>query len=144
MTKKTLTHDEKLMWLAEREVDCLGCHGSGEYEYSLSGIPNASRPCEVCGGHFNLVGIYTLGTGKVPKFPMLSRPFTGEGKTLVDNAETTVEAILSAGYCISIETYKKNIVVGVDKGRCWGEGRNPILNEALVSALYKGEREEKP
>lgn len=123
-----MTHQERLLWLAEREKDCLHPNPQWIPEHPDPGCEEGKWKCSECGAektkaYRQILEIWTGGTGKVPKFPMLREecpncrgqitesknkdsniscsPCANRGWIPVDNLEATLQGCISAGYSIT-------------------------------------------
>ena len=149
MAENIKTHQDRLLWLAEQEVDCPIYH-SNNIEPTCTHITPHCLTC-VCGG-----------TGKVPRFPMLREECStfegvpiedwrdhercdlcwGRGWVFVDSTDATLEALATEGFFVKfIKRIRKMWETTLYQNPSWlpwgdgGEGDTP--NEAAVETLYR-------
>ena len=141
-----LTHQDRLLWLAEQETECTNDSIPGKVRNG-----NKYLDCPICGG-----------TGKVVCFPMLREecdhlwenegtniPWIleecdcrGRGWLPVDNTDATLAALATLGFFVKFTKRISNIWDTIlyqgSSELPWGDGgEGDTLNEAAVSTLYK-------
>lgn len=162
VTQSEMTHEERLLWLAEAKVTC---HHDKVQAWD---VPEAIRHCPDCGGTDTVFRFPTL-RGKCPgrswlggfqgcpvPINIITQEFKakckceGRGYELVDNLEATRKAAIEDSLVFKLITFPTSgitevVVVGLPGDNRFGKAEHKIANEAAVSALYQAmQKEEKP